>query len=329
LRPVLSRSGVVRLRTVSLRPSRLNCTSLQRRNIGSEAPTEIGASAATGSIFDKVVSYQQILSGELAWYEYPLKTCQAGLELLQYSTGSTWFAVIIAASIAVRFMLFPLAIKQTRVGTQMAILAPEIKKHSEMAQARAQARATKGLPAEGGRMDAINKVYKKFGISPYTQMMYSLPQIPIFILLFLSFRNMCFDPVFIPNLAVGGYSWFTDLTQKDPTYIIPVIAGLSTIGVMETAPKLTGTKPGLVMKYLSRGSIIVMIFVASLQPMGVGAYWIGSSISTMLSNFVLINPTIRKMLNIPLLEKEYKQVPFTPKPNVVAPTSVGNKKKNN
>lgn len=58
----------------------------------------------------------------------------------------------------------------------------------------------------------IQELYAKHGLHPLSSLKYTLPQAPIYVLLFFSVRDMCFDPVFSQSMAFGGTLWFTDLT---------------------------------------------------------------------------------------------------------------------
>jgi YidC/Oxa1 family membrane protein insertase len=37
----------------------------------------------------------------------------------------------------------------------------------------------------------------------------------------------------LPSLAEGGTLWFTDLTVADPTYALPILAGVSFLATIE------------------------------------------------------------------------------------------------
>jgi len=181
-------------------------------------PTEFDSAntivpSGSGSVFDNLISYQQLLQGDLEFYEYPIKAFQVGLELTQAVTGLPWWAVAIVSSVALRVALLPFQVKMTRFGSRMAAISPQIKKEAEAYQARAQARAAKGLPAEASQWGVMGQIYKKHGLSPMQNLKYAAPQIPIFLLLFLSLRNMCTDPAFFDTLVTGGSAWFLDLTR--------------------------------------------------------------------------------------------------------------------
>jgi YidC/Oxa1 family membrane protein insertase len=127
---------------------------------------------------------------------------------LQLSYG--WVLVIFG--IAVRLLLWPLNQKAMRTSMRMSRLQPEL---SEI---------QKRYKSDPQRMQSeIMRVYRDHGMSPFSSLSGCLPMLlpmPILFALFFVFQN---------TIEFRGvpFLWLTDISLKDPLYIVPILMGLS------------------------------------------------------------------------------------------------------
>lgn len=141
---------------------------------------------------------------------------------LQLSYG--WVLVIFG--IAVRLLLWPLNQKAMRTSMRMSRLQPEL---SEI---------QKRYKSDPQRMQSeIMRVYRDHGMSPFSSLSGCLPMLlpmPILFALFFVFQN---------TIEFRGvpFLWLTDISLKDPLYIVPIVMGvsmfvLSIIGMRNSPP---------------------------------------------------------------------------------------------
>jgi len=134
--------------------------------------------------------------------------------------------VLIIFGVAIRFLLWPLNNKAMRSSIQMQRLQPEL----TAIQAK-----YKNDPEK--QRDALMKVYKDHGMSPFSPMLGCLPMLlpmPVLFALYFVFQN---------TIEFRGvpFLWLPDLSLKDPLYIIPLVMGgsmylLSWIGMRSSPP---------------------------------------------------------------------------------------------
>jgi YidC/Oxa1 family membrane protein insertase len=134
--------------------------------------------------------------------------------------------VLIIFGVAIRFLLWPLNNKAMRSSIQMQRLQPEL----TAIQAK-----YKNDPEK--QRDALMKVYKDHGMSPFSPMLGCLPMLlpmPVLFALYFVFQN---------TIEFRGvpFLWLPDLGLKDPLYIIPLVMGgsmylLSWLGLRSSPP---------------------------------------------------------------------------------------------
>ena len=124
--------------------------------------------------------------------------------------GYGWVLVIFG--VVIRLLLWPLNQKAMRTSMKMSRLQPEL---SEI---------QKRYKADPQRMQAeIMRVYKEHGMSPFSSLSGCLPMLlpmPILFALFFVFQN---------TIEFRGvpFLWLSDISLKDPLYIVPILMGLS------------------------------------------------------------------------------------------------------
>jgi YidC/Oxa1 family membrane protein insertase len=141
-----------------------------------------------------------------------------------FNIGYGWVLVIFG--IAVRFLLWPLNQKAMRTSMKMQRIQPEL-----------QALQTRYKNDPAKLQTEMMKVYKDHDMSPFSMFSGCLPLLlpmPILFALFFVFRS---------TIEFRGvpFMWMTDISLKDPFYILPLIMGvsmfvLSWIGSRNTPP---------------------------------------------------------------------------------------------
>lgn len=82
---------------------------------------------------------------------------------------------------------------------------------------------------EQGKMQTrITTLFKEKDVHPLRSLPSAGVQMFTGIIIFFAIRKMCMAPV--PSMTTGGMLTFSDLTVADPTYILPVVALIATVG---------------------------------------------------------------------------------------------------
>jgi len=206
-----------------------------------------------------------------------------GVVLLYFhqSLNAPWWLSIVLLTVIVRSLLFPLTVKQVRSMRAMQDLKPE------MDRVRAQYRDN--VPRQ---REEMAKVYQERGVNPLGGCLPILVQMPIFIGIFYVIRQFggyrAGDRVVPPQYESfhdGGILWFQNLSQADPTYLLPIISAVTMLAATEITAKNIDPQQRWLMRLLPIG------FTAFLLnfPAGLFVYWITSNLVTLIQNYVIYN----------------------------------------
>ena len=147
---------------------------------------------------------------------------QSSLELLHAHAHLPWWLSIITATVVLRVLMFPLAVRMTANATKLANMQPETAAIMKRADYYKQAG---NMEMRTQELIKLSEFYQKHGCNPL--MMFAMPmlQIPVFISFFFALRKMATAPV--ESMTYGGTLWFPDLTVADPFFALPLIACLT------------------------------------------------------------------------------------------------------
>ncbi|XP_071952543.1 cytochrome c oxidase assembly protein COX18, mitochondrial-like isoform X2 [Antedon mediterranea] len=157
--------------------------------------------------------------------------------------------------------------------------------------------------------NSAKQIYVRDNCHPAKASIMILTQIPLWISVSLSLRNMTgaissnfyLDPnCVVPTLSDGGTLWFTNLVLPDPLYILPLAVGLlNLINIeLQTLNVREGSKfPKLVTNML-RGLSIIIIPIAAYMPSAITLYWMTSASYSVAQNLFLKLPKVRLALNL-------------------------------
>jgi len=158
--------------------------------------------------------------------------------------------VIIVFSILMKIIFWPLTRKSSTAMMKMKELQPKMQEVKEK------------FKNEPQKMNAETmKLYKEYGVNPFGSCLPILVQLPIFWAMFSVLNNS------IELRAAGFAFWITDLSQKDPYYVLVIIMGLA----MFVQQKMTITDPK--QKMLVYIMPVVFTFLFASWPSGLVLYW--------------------------------------------------------
>ena len=141
--------------------------------------------------------------------------CKLMLVVLRLFHGlvGNWGVAIILLTVVVKVMLLPLTHRMMMSQEKMKKLQPKL-----------EALKTKFKDDREKQQQETMRVYQEAGVNPFGSCLMLLVQLPIWAALFTTLRNS-FEIYREPFL----HHFLPDLTFKDPTYILPVLLGLSQI----------------------------------------------------------------------------------------------------
>src|ERR671916_362396 len=195
--------------------------------------------------------------------------------------GAPWWLSIVLLTVIVRSLLFPLTVKQVRSMRAMQDLKPH------MDRVRAQ---FKDNPQR--QREEMAKVYQEQGVNPLGGCLPILVQMPIFIGIFYVIRQFGgysprgrTGPPPYPRFHQGGIFWFQNLSNADPTYLLPIISAATMLAATEITAKNIDPQQRWLMRLLPIGFTIFLLNF----PAGLFVYWITSNLVTLGQNYVIYN----------------------------------------
>jgi YidC/Oxa1 family membrane protein insertase len=88
-----------------------------------------------------------------------------------------------------------------------------------------------------------------------------------------------------PSFVNGGIMWFQDLSQADPTYLLPIISAVTMLAATEITLKNVDPQQRWLMRLLPVGFTVFLISF----PAGLFVYWITSNLFTLAQNYLIYN----------------------------------------
>jgi len=228
----------------------------------------------------------------------PVGAIQQLLELVHVSTGLPWWGTIALTTVAIRTALLPVVVKLQR----NTALLQQIKPEMDVITAKlTRAKADKDHYAIQATTYEMQSLLSKNGAKLGWMFAAPLLQAPVMISFFMALRKMSYLAV-IPGFATGGLWWFGDLNVADPTYLLPISAGLGFLAIFELGSEAgNGQQMSKQMKLFFRVMSVGMVpFTASL-PSSVFVYWTVSNAYSIAQILALKHPALRRRLNIPKL----------------------------
>lgn len=218
--------GAPRVNKIAVRAEGTAVSALADAGVAFElyaGPQEWERMVAMGREFETANPYGGWISGVVQ----PFATIVMRILLwMKRTTGLQYGWILVLFGIAVRLLMWPLNSRMMRSQIAMQRLAPKIQEAQNKHQ---------GDP-EKQRL-AVMKVYEEAGVSPFAALGGCLPMLlpmPILIALFFVFQN---------TIEFRGVSffWLTDISLKDPYYILPLAMGgsmffLSWVGMRNVPP---------------------------------------------------------------------------------------------
>ncbi|MBE0364543.1 YidC/Oxa1 family membrane protein insertase [Pseudoalteromonas ulvae UL12] len=195
-----------------------------------------------------------------------------------YALLGNWGLAIIAITIIVKTLLYPLTKAQYTSMAKMRNLQPKImalkEKHGDDKQKFGQ---------------AMMEMYRKEKVNPMGGCFPLLLQMPIFLALFYVFL----ESVELRHAEFG--LWLMDLSAKDPYYILPILFGASMFLTQKLQP-MTVTDP-MQQKMMTYMPVIFSVFFLWF-PSGLVLYWLVSNLISIAQMLIIYRGMEKKGIKV-------------------------------
>ncbi|MDP7321940.1 MAG: membrane protein insertase YidC [Bacteriovoracaceae bacterium] len=188
-----------------------------------------------------------------------------------YSLFQNYGIAIIVLTILIRFLTFPLQYKSFKSMKKMQVIQPELKEIKEKYKDNPQKVQQETMA-----------LFKKAGANPLGGCLPMLLQMPVF----FAFYKVLFTSVELVDAPF--YFWISDLSEKDPFYILPVLMGLAMFLNMKLTPSTT-MDPAQ-QKVMMLMPVMFSLFMINL-PSGLTLYILISTIVGMLQQLFVYKKT--------------------------------------
>jgi membrane protein insertase Oxa1/YidC/SpoIIIJ len=235
-----------------------------------------------------------------------LQTIQTGLTTLHTVSGAPWWLTIGMSTLFVRTSLFPLVRFQIISSRTLSKAMPEINFLFKLLQNRLS-QIPSSESAERRKvvtvfLKGVKACFVLHEVSMFEVFFYPVINLALFFSFVYSVRDMVLHGSLDLKLEEGGALWFKDLSEKDKTFTLPLMAiGLS-YGALELAlgSSVQGRMLFLIKDALQSTLLLSIPFLTSL-PSGVFCYWIPSTIFGIMQSLALKNSKFVKLFRLPAL----------------------------
>ena len=211
-----------------------------------------------------------VQSLDLGWFSAIAKPLLYTLKFFHRYVGNYGVAIIII-TVILKALFFPLTHKSYKSMKGMQKIQPEMNKIREKYK---------------NDRDAMNKavmeLYREHKVNPLGGCLPMVVQIPVF---FALYKALMFS---IELRHAPFFLWITDLSDKDPYYVTPVIMGIS----MFIQQKMTPSQMDPVQQKMMLALPVVFTFMFLKFPSGLVLYWLVNNILT-ISQQMYINKQVK------------------------------------
>ena len=172
---------------------------------------------------------------------------------------------IILLTIIVKFLLYPLTVKQVKSMKAMQELSPKLKKLQDKYKDNPQVMQQK-----------VAALYKEAGVNPLAGCLPLLIQMPILMGMYYSLYNLEY-----PSPDAAQFLWLPSLSEADPYYILPILNVLTTFYQTRQTSDTSNPQMRIMM-------LVMPLFIGFISinfPSGLVLYWVVMNICQILQQW--------------------------------------------
>ena len=198
------------------------------------------------------------------WLEFIAEPLFHGLKWL-HNYIPNWGWAIVVLTLVINMLLFPLRISSYKTTLKMQRVAPEIKAIQEKYK-----KYSMRDPRKAEMNKEVMAIYSREGINPVGGCFQMFLQMPVWFGLNTALR-------YAIEMRHATWLWITDLSSKDPYYVLPVLMGASMYLVSKMTP-MTATDPQQQAMMKIMPITMAGIFMISPISSGLAVYILTSSV---------------------------------------------------
>lgn len=236
-----------------------------------------------------IVSVMMLLSGctevnvpitedsEGIWNKYFVYPLSLLITTVSHALNNSFGLGIIVVTILIRLVLLPLMIKQTKSTKAMQAIQPEM-------QALKEKYASKDAATQQKLQQETMALFQKHGVNPLAGCFPLLIQMPILIGFYHAIMRT-------EEIAKYSFLWF-DLGDKDPYYILPIVAGITTF--IQQKIMMVGQENNPTMAMMLWMMPIMIVVFAINFPSALSLYWVVGNIFMIVQTLLIKGPDLKK-----------------------------------
>ncbi len=243
-----------------------------------------------------------------SWESVPslFEAAEAGILKYHNFTGLPWWGTLASSTIAVRLALFPLVRLQMLNTSEFVKVVPYFRMLRGLLTRRMLLFKSTAAPGESplpifkayfrGLLASVRHTKLNFG----KFFMYPLLNMTLFVSFVIGIRRLVRSDT-VKDMDTGGLYWFSNLTKKDPSFILPLTACFLTyLSLFLSFQRLQGKSKFFTAFQDFFSSVAILVLpVTSLQPAAIFCYWIPSSALAAAQSVLLRTPKVQAFLKLP------------------------------
>jgi len=245
------------------------------------------------------------------------------LKSLNHDGLIPYWACISLTGVIVRTSMVPLVIKGAKTAARYATAAPEVQfviaSFQKDLRTLTDKKASPVEIAAGIRYNwqSLKKIWSLYQVNPLDLFKSPLCQIPVYMYFSIDLRKTINggDPALAQDLADTSFLWVPNLTEPDPMYGLPIIAGMLLYANVEIAigkKSLSGESASqsniaLYLKDFFQSLAVFMPCFMSQSPSGVQIYLMTSFVFTATQSVILRYDPFREMVGLPKMSVVHKK----------------------
>lgn len=188
--------------------------------------------------------------------------------------GNNYGVGIIVFTLIIRIILLPVMQMQTKSTRKMAEIQPQLKELQEKY-------STKDVETQQKLREEQQKLYSENGANPMMGCLPMLLQMPLLIALYQSISRT--------EVIKAGHFLWVNLGEKDPYYILPILAAILTFATSKLTMMGQSQSNGMTgaMTYMMPALIL---FMAISLPSALSLYWVVGNAFSVGQTMLLNNP---------------------------------------
>nr|WP_108672278.1 YidC family membrane integrase SpoIIIJ [Peribacillus acanthi] len=197
------------------------------------------------------------------------------VKVSEFLGGSYGFGII-AVTLLIRLLILPLMIKQTKSSKAMQALQPEMQRLREKYSSK-DAQTQQKLQQE------TMALFQTHGVNPLAGCFPLLVQMPILIGFYHAIMRT-------QEIANHNFLWF-DLGEKDPFFILPVVAGITTF--IQQKMMMAGQEANPQMAMMLWIMPIMIVVFAINFPSALSLYWVVGNLFMIVQTYFIKGPELK------------------------------------